>query len=93
MGAAQPCSDAAKARRKINRNTGGIVRHARHDPVLNACERAAKNQTLVTGDHYLIITWDGPNFPGTRQASFVSDTPVGDVKLICKAVADQIKND
>ena len=67
------------------------MRHGRHDSALHPIEETAKR--AIGGDHYLIIVWDGPQFIGLRAASFVSDSPVGDVKLICKAVAEQIKDD
>lgn len=67
------------------------MRHARHDQAMHAAEQAVI--PIIRGDHYAIIVWDGPKFTGLRAASFCSDSPLGDVKLICKAVADQINND
>ncbi len=65
------------------------MRHARHEKALRAFERATI--AIPGGTKHIVIVYDGPGTPATdRLASFISDAPVGDVALICKAVADQI---
>ncbi len=65
------------------------MRHPRHEQAIKVFERAS---SAIPGDQkYVVIIYDGPSIPAwDRKASYISDAPVGDVKLICKAMAEQI---
>ncbi len=63
--------------------------HARHEQALAALKRASL--AMPAGQKYIVIVYDGPNVaPHDRLASFASDAPEGDVKLICEAIGKQI---
>lgn len=63
--------------------------HARHETALAAMKRASI--AMPAGQKYIVIVYDGPNvMPHERLASYASDAPPGDVKLICEAMAKQI---
>lgn len=65
------------------------MRHARHESALRAFERATI--AIPAGTKHIVIVYDGPNIPAVnRLASFISDSPPGDVALVCKALAEQI---
>ena len=66
------------------------MRHARHDQILAAIESVAIPVVTGKDQKYIVIVYDGPNYPG-REASFVSNVDVGDVAQVCDAVAKQIK--
>jgi len=63
--------------------------HARHEQALSALKRASL--AMPANQKYIVIVYDGPDVaPHDRLASYASDAPPGDVKLICEAMAKQI---
>ena len=63
------------------------IRHPRHTRALAAFhpERVPANQ------RYIVIVYDGGDVPDhDRKASFTSDAPAGDVKLILEHIASTI---
>lgn len=67
------------------------MRNPRHGAAISAFERVTPK---VPGNQkYIVIVYDGPDVPEwDRKASYFSDAPAGDVKLICNAIAEQIRD-
>lgn len=67
------------------------MRHARHDLVLNAMEQAGIRTVRAKDQKYIVIVYDGARVMN-REASFSSNVELGDVAMVCDAVAKQIKS-
>lgn len=66
-------------------------RHPRHEATLRSMDKAVLN--IPADQKYVIIIYDGGSIASwDRKASWISDAPEIDVKLICRTMSDQLKS-
>lgn len=62
------------------------VSEPRHQQAVEIMQRAAN--TLPGTVKYVVLIYDGPSVPPLeRKLSWATDAPIGDMRLVCDAVA------